>query len=363
MKFRCERDVLTAALATAGRAVTNRGSLPVLSGVRLELAGDRLQVTGSDLEVTMTVTLDVAGVADGVAVVPSRLAADIVKALPPGAVELDVADDEAHITAGRSSFSLRLHRADEFPRISAVEGDEVRFQADLLLDSLRQVLSAASSDEKRPILTGVLMTAEQEGLRLVATDSYRLAVRDLPGVSVLASGKRVLVPSRALAELSRAMVEPGEIVLRLGVRDASFSADGLCLTTGLIEGDFPNYQGLIPPTLPNTLRVGRESLLEALRRVKLLARDATPIRLQMAADGLELAAVTQDVGTGRESIDATFEGDELTVAFNPDYLVAGIEATGGDEVVIQTTDSLKPAIVRDPENDEYLYLLMPVRVQ
>ncbi|HEX4903306.1 MAG TPA: DNA polymerase III subunit beta [Acidimicrobiales bacterium] len=367
MKLRCERDVLAEALATAGRAVASRGALPVLSGVRLELAGDRLTVTGSDLELTITVELTVAGLADGVAVVPSRLVNDIVKALEPGAVELETGDDEARIASGRSEFSLRTLPADEFPRVATVEGDEVRFEADALVGALRQVLPAASGDDNRPILTGVLLAAEERGLRLVATDSYRLAVRDLPGVSVLSSGGHVLVPSRALAELSRSLGDGGELTLRLGERDASFASrsdtGGIVLTTRLIEGDYPNYQGLIPQNQPNRLTVAREPLMEALRRVKLLARDATPVRLLMSADGLELKAVTQDVGEGSESLDAAYEGEELTVAFNPDYLLAGVEAASGEEITLSTMDSLKPAVVRTPASDDYLYLLMPVRVQ
>jgi DNA polymerase-3 subunit beta len=368
VKLRCERDVLAEALSVAGRAVASRGALPVLSGVRLELAGDQLTLTGSDLELTVSVRISVSGLADGVAVVPSRLLNDIVRALEPGAVELETTDDAARIASGRSEFSLKPLPADEFPRVAAVEGDEVRFDAQALVGALRQVLPAASTDDNRPILTGVLLAAADptegaEGLRLVATDSYRLSVVDLPGVSVLSSGKSVLVPSRALSELSKALGDDGEITLRLGERDASFAAEGTTITTRLIEGDYPNYQGLIPSNQPNMLTVNREALIEALRRVKLLARDATPVRLQMSRDGLELRAVTQDVGEGSESLDAGYDGEDLTVAFNPDYLLAGIEAAGGEEVSLATIDSLKPAVVRNPTTDDFLYLLMPVRVQ
>jgi DNA polymerase-3 subunit beta len=372
VKLRCERDVLAEALSAAGRAVASRGALPVLSGVRMELAGDQLTLTGSDLELTVSVRITVSGLADGVAVVPSRLVNDIVRALEPGAVELETTDDAARIASGRSEFSLKPLPAEEFPRVAPVEGDEVRFDAEALVGALRQVLPAASTDDNRPILTGVLLAAEGEGLRLVATDSYRLAVVDLPGVSVLSSGKSVLVPSRALSELSKALGDGGEITLRLGERDASFASSGpggdggtggIILTTRLIEGEYPNYQGLIPSNQPNLLTVNREALIEALRRVKLLARDATPVRLQMSPDGLELRAVTQDVGEGTESLDAQYQGEELTVAFNPDYLLAGIEAAGGDEVSLATIDSLKPAVVRDPTTEDFLYLLMPVRVQ
>ena len=364
MKFRCERDVLVEALGSAGRAAAGRGtSLPVLSGVRVELTGDQLRLTGTDLELTIAVEVPVSGSGDGVTVLPGRLASDIVRALPAGSVEVEVDADEARISAGRSEFSLRVLPADEFPRLPEPAGEPVTLAATDLTGALTQVVRAASSDDARPILTGVLLAAHEGGLRLVATDSYRLAIRDLPGTTVLSEGQHVLIPSRALQELSRVLSGDESLTVRLGARDASFEVGGTRLTTVLIEGEFPPYERLIPQAQPNRLTVGREALLEAVRRVKLLAREATPVRLSMSADGLELVAVTQDVGQAHESLDAKFEGAEgLTVAFNPEYLLQGIEVAPGDEVTIETVDALKPALLRVPEHPEFLYLLMPVRV-
>ncbi len=394
MKFRCERDVLVEALGGATRAVATRGgALPVLSGVKVELRGDRLVLTGSDLDLTIQVALTVAGEVDGIAVLPGRLVGDIVRSLDPGAVHLEVADAEARIASGRSHFSVRLLPADDFPRVPDAPTEEVRLDAASLVDALRQVVPAASHDDARPILTGVLMAAEGDGLRLVATDSYRLAVRDLPGVSVLREGQSVLVPSRALGELARLLSGAGTVSLRLGERDATFEvgnfapvdsggddgggsagggddgggspgdADGgVRLTTRLIEGQFPNYRQLIPESHPNRLTVGREPLLDALRRVKLLAREAIPVRLALRAGGVELTAVTQDVGQADEEIDAKYEGTEMGISFNPEYLADGIDAVEGDEVTLHTLDGLKPAVVRSVERQDFLYLLMPIRV-
>ena len=366
MKFRCERDVLAEALGAAGRAVSSRGTnaLPgVLSGVRLEVNGDLLTVTGTDLELTIEVTASVAGTVDGVAVLPSRLAGDVVRSLSSGAVTLDVSADEASFTAGRSRFALRTLPADDFPKVTPAVGEAVTIDAAAFAEALRQVVRAASTDESRPILTGVLLASEDDGLRLVATDSYRLAVRDLPGTTVLAADQRVLVPSKALQELVRLLGGGGQLSVRLGEREATFEAQGARLTTRLIEGEFPNYRQLIPKSYPNRLVVGREPLLEAIKRVKLLARESSPIRLTLGADGLELTAVTQDVGQASESLDAGYDGTELTVAFNPEYLSAGVEAVPGDEVVLETLDPMKPAVVRPGGgDDDFLYLLMPVRV-
>ena len=407
MKFRCERDVLLDALTTAGRAIASRGgALPVLSGVRLETTGDDLRVVGTDLDLTIQVSVRVSVTTPGVVVAPGRLVTDIVRALDPGAVtvESDDDDDELRITSGRSNFAVRTHPAGDFPRLPPISGEAVRLPATGLTEALRQVVRAASSEDSRPILTGVLMAAEQGGLRLVATDSYRLAVRDLPGVGVLREDQHVLVPSRALAELQRllssaakasgaveratddgaggtggaagppgaegATAEEGvardegpAAILRLGEHDATFELGSVKLTTRLIEGDFPNYRQLIPHNYPNSLIVGRDALLDAVRRVKLMVRDpTTPVRIAMRSDGIELTVITQDWGQATEEVDAKYEGAEMTVAFNPAYLIDGVEAITSDEVQLETLDALKPATLKPTEGSDYLYLLMPVRV-
>jgi DNA polymerase-3 subunit beta len=338
----------------------------VLGGVRVQLESDQLTLTGTDLDLTISVQLAVAGSDDGVVVVPSRLASEIVRALGDGAVEVESAEDELRITHERSEFSLRTIPSEEFPQFALPSGDAVTIDAAALTGALDQVVRAASTDDSRPILTGVLLAAEGDGLRLVATDSYRLALRDLAGVSVLGDEQSVLVPGRALGELVRMSSGSDKVTLRLGERDASFEAGDesrrVSLITRLIEGDFPNYRGLIPTDQPNKLVVAREPLLEAVRRVKLLARDTTPVRLVMKDGSLELFAVTQDVGEAHEALDATYDGEELTVAFNADYLIDGIEVTPGDEVELETVDALKPAVLRSTDDREFLYLLMPVRV-
>lgn len=363
MKFRCERDLLAQALATATRAVSSRGGqLPVLSGLRVVLSDDRLSVTGSDLDLTIEATVDVAGEGTGTAVIPAKLLSDVVRALEPGAVQVTVAEGDAEITGGRTEFTLRTIAAEEFPQLPEPSGETHELDAEHLAAALRQVVPAASSDDSRPILTGVLFAAEAGGLRLVATDSYRLALRDLPGTSVLGEDQSVLVPSRALTELARMLGDAGSVSLRLGERDATFSFEGARLTTRLIEGDFPNYRGLIPENNPNRLVVDRHAMLDAVRRVRLMAQESTPVRLSMTQGAVELVAITQDVGQAHETLDATYEGEDLTVAFNAQYLLDGIEVTGGDEIELETVDALKPALLHGVDGSEFVYLLMPVRV-
>jgi DNA polymerase-3 subunit beta len=363
VKFRCEREILADAFSTAGRAATSRsGTLPVLSGLRLDVKDGQLTVTGTDLELTIRLSVPVHSDQDGSAVVPARLVADIVKALPAGAVEVSVDDDEMSISAGRSQFSVRPLSLSDYPAQVEPDAEPVTLTSSQVGDALRQVVRAASTDDARAVLTGVLMASEDDGLKMVATDSYRLAVRDLPQTTMLAAGQKVLVPGRALAELQRVLSSDAELTVRLGAREAVFEVGGTRLTTRLIEGEYPNYRNLLPSSYPNRLTVGRDALLEALRRVKILAQDSTPVRLTLGGDTLQLTAITQDVGNAHEEIDASYDGAEMTVAFNPDYLAAGVEAVEGDEVTLSTMDPMKPAVLRGVGHDEYLYLLMPVRV-
>lgn len=363
MKFRCERDVLADAVGSAGRAATNRtGTLPVLAGIRMEVSGDTLTLTGTDLELTIRLTVEVGGERDGAAVVPARLVADIVKALPSGAVEIELLEDEMSISAGRSQFSVRPLSLDDYPSQVELSDDAVMLPADAMSDALRQVVRAASTDDARAVLTGVLLAAEEDGLRMVATDSYRLAVRDLPDSSVLQSGQKVLIPGRALSELQRVIGDAENLTVRLGEREATFEVGSTRLSTRLIEGEFPNYRNLLPSSHPNLLTFGKAAMLEAIRRVKILAQDSTPVRLTLGGDTVQLTAITQDVGNATEEIDASYDGAEMTVAFNPDYLASGIDAIDSDDVTLATMDPMKPAVLRGVGQDDYLYLLMPVRV-
>jgi len=364
VKFRAEREALADAVGTAQRAVASRtGALPVLSGLRVTLGAGSVELVGSDLEMTIRVTTPVQGEGEGSAVLPARLFADILSRLDGDIVTVELVGEDARIEAGRFATTLRTLSVGEFPRLPEVPSGGVRVDGAALAESLRQVVPAASRDDARPILTGVLLAANDGGLRLVATDSYRLAMRDLPGVSMLAGDQRVLVGAKGLAEVQR-LLRDGDIEVFLSERDVTFRVGSADITTRLIEGEFPNYQQLIPTEYPNRLVVGRDALGAAVNRVRLVSqsRDTAPIRIRMTPDGIELSAVAQDIGEAHESVEATFDGGELTVAFNAQFLLDGIESVGGTEIVLETQDPLRPAVMRNLEAPDFLYLLMPVRI-
>ncbi len=370
MKFRSERDSLVEALSTAARAAGGRAtSSAVLSGLLLTCEGNQLTATGTDLDLTIQVTHEVIGVSDGSCVVPARLAADIARNLEAGAVTVEGGDERVEMSAARSRFSLRAFPVVEFPPVAQPAGPPAALPAGALTEGLRQVVRAASGDDARPLLTGVLLTPEGSGIRLVATDSYRLALRDLPG-SPPGEGGDILVPARALAELQRlpapAAGENGaadEVGVTASPNEITFTRGPVRISTRLLEGTYPDYRQLIPDHYPNRLHLGKESLLAALRRVRLLVRDnTTPVRLSMRAGGVDLSVVAHEVGDASETVDGDFHGEDLVIAFNPSYLIEGVEAVLDDEVVIETAEPSRPATVRGAEREDFRYLLMPVRV-
>jgi DNA polymerase-3 subunit beta len=226
---------------------------------------------------------------------------------------------------------------------------------------VNQIARAASRDEARPVLTGVLVEVSREGCMLVATDSYRLAVREL--VATADGEAKAIVPERALSEAGRAAAtdEKGSVQIMVDESQVSFRAGGLTLTSRLIEGEFPNYRQLLPEGHESRLTVSRQQLLEAVTRVGLMARDTTPVRLEFNALGVKLSSSSPDLGQAVETVEARYEGEDLTVAFNPGYLRDGLTAAVGESVRLDVRDGLKPGVIHG-ETDAFTYLVMPVRL-
>ncbi|MBU1493207.1 MAG: DNA polymerase III subunit beta [Actinobacteria bacterium] len=359
MRIRAERDDLADVLSRAARAIGSRSPLPILQGVLVEVTGKTMRVTGTDLEVTVRTHLEVEVMEAGSTVIPARLASEAVRKLPPGAVVLQAADGEVEITGGGPQFKFREMPADDYPKIGEADlSGAVEIDGDAFVAALAQVSVAASTDDARPILTGVYFESEHESLRMVATDSYRLAVRDLPSIKVALAG---LVPVKALRELKRT-VGDSKMKVAIGAREATFASDRGTLTVRLIEGTFPNYRQLIPDSYPNQLTVDKDALLEAVDRASLVAEDHIPVRLMLRKDGLDLSVTRQDVGGEAEHLAASYSGEEMEIAFNSRYLNDGLSVVEGDDVVFDLMDPLKPGVLRGSGSTEFLYLLMPVRL-
>ncbi len=317
-------------------------------------------MTGTDTEITIRTNLEVEVLEEGRTVIPAKLAAEAVRKLPPGAVSVSSSDGEVEITGNGPRFRLRELLVDDYPQIGGpldeVEGIEI--DGGEFVAALKQVGVAASTDEARPTLTGVLFEAEEGELRLVATDSYRLAVREMPNVLRI---QTTLVPFRALRELGRTVADD-KMTISLGDREARFGSARGTLSVRVIEATFPNYRQLLPDDYPNRLVVSNEALQDAVGRASLVAEDHIPVRMNLHAGGVELSVTRQEVGEETEHLSGQYEGEEMTIAFNTRYLTDGVMAITSDEVVLQTIDPLKPGLLTGTDGSSFRYLLMPVRL-
>lgn len=360
MRIRAQRDDLADVLARANRAVGTRTALPVLQGLLCEVTGSTLRVTGTDLDMTVRTQAEVEVMEEGRSVIPGRLLSEAVRKMPAGQVTIGVSETDIEIQGNGPRFTLRPLTVDDFPTQDEVVADGVEVDGEAFAEAINQVTIAASGDGARPILTGVLFESYDEGLRMVATDSYRLAKRDLSGVGLEGTG---LIPARGLKELPRTIGAP-KVTAQIRDREAVFTSERGVLRLRLIDGNFPKYQSLLPDSYPNQVILDKEELLEALGRVTLVAEDHIPVRLKLMEGGVEVAVSRQDVGGETEHLDGQYSGaeDDVTIAFNPRYLQDGVTAIPGDQVRIRVIDSYKPSVLDDGTEGEFLYLLMPVRV-
>ncbi|MGH2730339.1 MAG: DNA polymerase III subunit beta [Actinomycetota bacterium] len=377
MKFRCERDDLVEAVQFASRAISNRATLPVLSGLRIEASDDgRVVVAATDLELTMQTGFSAGVDEPGRAIVPGRLFGEMTRSLSSGQTSLADGDGEVEISSGRGRFRVKALAPDDYPSLPVEQredesnGVHIKVDGDLLGTGLSQVVRSASTDDSRQVLTGVLWELEGGTLTLAATDSYRLGARTLAVEGAPPEPRKVVLPARALAELVRALqAAEGSVVAVVKENLISFSitseAEGSSgesvIASRFIEGEFPNYRQLIPSGYPNVLTVERELLLEVTKRVGLLAQNNLPVKLRLDSE-LEISAHTPDVGEGQELIAAEYKGEPLVIAFNPQFLFDGVSAMQTQRVALEAGDGLKPAVLRGEGDESFTYLLMPVRL-
>jgi DNA polymerase-3 subunit beta len=367
MKLTVSRDSFSAALQLVGRAVSSRGTLPSLGGVLLIAADGSLTLRATDMELALTRTLsDIAVERDGTVLIPGRLVADVVRSLPEGEVALELRPEQrdVELAAGSARFHIRTLPAEDFPRLPDLEGEAVKLPAAPLSATIELVARAASRDEVRPILTGVLVQASEGRLTMVATDSYRLSVKHTELEQPVTQEIEANVPARALRELSRIISAEGadEVELAMPRNQAIFRTAGVTMSSRLIEGQFPSWRQLIPEGFEHEVRLPREEFLEITRRVSQLAQRNAPLRLAFAEGELTVAAETPDVGDATEAMPAPYTGEPLEIAFNPQFLIDGADSVGSEELALQLSSPLRPGLLRPVDGDDFSYLVMPIRL-
>jgi len=367
VKISLERGELFAQLQTVSRVASTRSAIQALSGVLLSVTTAGCELRATDMDVGLRVPLEAEITREGTVVLPARLMLDVVRSLPSETVSIELrsAEQDVEVIAGNATFHIRTLRAEDFPPFPEPEPEQtVELPAAAFVSTATKVAGSASRDETRPVLTGILVSASDRELRMVATDSYRLSVKETVLDAPLSSGFEVNVPARALQELARLVGQNEEAPLSVSVRQNQvlFSLGRVILSSRLIDGQFPNYRQLLPETFEHELRVSSAELTDVVRRISLLAQKNAPLRLAFTQGELTVSAQTPDVGEARESLPIAFEGEDLEIGFNPEFLRAGLEAIDEGDVLLRLISPLRPGLIESGDGSRFSYLIMPIRL-
>jgi DNA polymerase-3 subunit beta len=364
VRLTSQKDDLATALTVAGRIASAKSTIQVLSHVLVRADDGRCEVAATDMEMSLRVPLEATVEEPGAVVLP-RLAGDIVRTMAPGAVTIDHRANEGVVglSGSGSSFSLNCLQAADFPELPSDEGEGITVPVGILVDAIDRVARAASRDETRPVLTGVHVRIAADGLTMVATDSYRLAVATSPLENPPADPREAIIPARALSEVSRlvGIAKVDEVTIVLTESRALIRIGDIRLSSRIIDGQFPDHRQLVPDTFEHDVTFDRAELIAVLGRIAVLAQRNTPVRLAFSEGTVSVSAVSDQVGEGHESIPVAFAGDPLEMGFNVEFLRAGVESVRGDELRLGLISPLRPGLLRG-ESDDFRYLLMPIRL-
>jgi DNA polymerase-3 subunit beta len=367
MKFRISKEKFLEGLQQVQGVVSSRATLPILSNVLLEVEGGELRMTTTDLDVVVSGKVAVDEVDDsGSTTLPVRKLSTIVRELPASEIAIDVSDENAaSMRCGNSFFKILGLPADDFPPPPKFDDvKEFKISAQTLRDGLKKVAYAISTDETRYVLNGVFCQFKDGKLTLVATDGRRLAMTDSDIEIPESMETSVIVPTKAVNELQRLLKEGGdkaEVRIRIGAKQIAFEMNNNLLVSKLIEGNYPNFRQVIPGAAKHRVTLERESFLSAVQRVSILAQEkSNSVKISFTTDGIEITANSADIGEARESMAVKYNGPDMAIAFNPEYLMAPFRNLDSDEVHLDLIDEVSPGVVRI--NTPFLYVLMPMRV-
>jgi DNA polymerase-3 subunit beta len=360
--IRTSKDALVAALAITSRAVSSRGAVQVLSGILLDAREGRLELAATDMELSLRMSVEASVSGEGALVVPGRLLVELVRLLPADDVELAYRpeDGAVSVSSGPHSSRVNVYAAEDFPRLPSTDIPTQNVDAASLLNTIERVSRAASRDESRPVLTGILVRFEGKQLTMAATDSYRLAMKETE-LAEAGPELEAIMPARALIELARLAAGADTVSLGIDENHVVFGVGDVLLTTRRIDGQFPNVRQLLPETFEVVLELPRGELLDIVRRAAVMAQRNAPLRLRFADGALTVTAQSQDVGETSESLPAPYTADPLEIGFNADFLREGLESVQSETVQVKLINPLRPGLL-SAEGDAFWYLIMPIRL-
>jgi DNA polymerase III subunit beta len=368
MKLSLSKTELLAQLQTVTRVASTRSAVHALSGVLICAEADaRVELRATDTEIGLRVPLKAELLRAGSAVLPARLLLDVARSLPTDelTLELRAAEQDVELVCAGATFHLRTLRAEDFPSLPSPSPEtRVALPADAFMQTVSRVSRSASRDETRPVLTGILMSASGQELRMVATDSYRLSVKETTLEVPLEGSLEANVPARALEELVRIaqQVSSDSVAVSVGQNQVVFELGEIVLSSRLIDGQFPNYRQLLPESVDHELRLSTGELTDVVRRISLLAQKNAPLRLSFNEGTLTVSAQTPDVGEASEAIPVPFHGEQFEIGFNPEFLRDGLESVESEELVLKLISPLRPGLIEGPDSGDFVYLIMPIRL-
>jgi len=369
MKLSLSAAELLNQLQTVTRVASTRSAVQALSGVMISAEdGSPPELLATDMEIGLRVPLAAEMLSPGSAVLPARLLLDVARSLPAEelTLELRTAEQDVELISGPATFHLRTLRAEDFPTLPAPAPEtRIALPAEAFVQTISRVARSASRDETRPVLTGILMSASGQELRMVATDSYRLSVKQTALETPLQGSLEANVPARALQELARIAQQAEQddsLAVSVGQNQVVFELGDVVLSSRLIEGQFPNYRQLLPESVEHELRLASAEITGVARRISLLAQKNAPLRLSFREGELTISAQTPDVGEASETIPVAFHGEAFEIGFNPEFLRDGLESVESDELVLKLISPLRPGLIESPDSGDFVYLIMPIRL-
>jgi DNA polymerase-3 subunit beta len=368
MKFSISRELFLGRLGIAVRGVSTRSAIQTLAGVKLDAASGRVQLQATDMELGIRVSSEAKVERDGSVVLPGRLLLDVVRSLPKDDLTLEYRSSEGdvEVVSGGAKFHLRTLPADEFPKLPEPGADAavMKVPSAAFVETVNRVARSASRDETRPHLTGVLVSASEKELRMVATDSYRLSVKEKGLDEPLEGTLEANVPARTLQELARIATADGGDVIEITALEHQviFQLGDVTLSSRLVEGRFPNYKQLLPETFEHELHVSGPEILDVVRRVSLLAQKNAPLRMKFEEGTLQVSAQTPDIGEASESMPVPFKGETIEIGFNPEFFRDGLESAESDDLILKLISPLRPGLIQSGDDGGFIYLVMPIRL-
>jgi DNA polymerase III subunit beta len=363
MKFSVTKEKLLECLQQVQNVVSTRTTLPILSNVLLQANGNVVHLTTTDLDVGVRGSFEADVEKEGATTLPARRLFTIIRELPSSAISFDIdGKNAASIRSGQSFFKILGLPEEEFPPLPKFdEAKVVTIAQKDLRDGLRKTSYAISTDETRYVLNGVLFSFKDNKLTLVATDGRRLAMLDIELEFPRSHEADIIVPTKAVAELQRLLTDDGDVRVSVSSGQIAFDLNNTLLVSKLIEGNYPNYKQVIPGEMKERVTLERETFLNSLKRVSLLASDkSNSIKLNFSKNNIEITANTPEVGEAKESLPVAYKGREFSIAFNPEFLMAPLRNLAEDEIFLDLIDEMSPGVIKI--QSPFLYVLMPMRI-